>query len=189
MMRNSLPGQFQLPLLQLLTAPSPGFLSVHCWEELGSAFSVTLALEGNKASSTVLCLLLQPTKASSPSLCSHRRSSRPLTTSGAFTGLELYHLSLKSLLPPSSSLMFLWFFTYPVIHPFHPHFLLPVASGNSCSLIKVSLSVSLSLAFFLICVRSQRYLKNQEICRASLQAPCSQVQTNHFRALTVPLRK
>lgn len=66
MMRNSFPEQFWLSLLQLLTVPSPGFLPAPCWEELGSGFSVDWVLEGNKASSTVLCLLLQANQSQLP---------------------------------------------------------------------------------------------------------------------------
>lgn len=183
MMRNSFPEQFQLSLLQLLTVSSPGFLSVQCWEELGSGFSVDLALEGNKAFSTALCLFLQ---ANQSQLLQPLLTQVSLTTSGAFTELELGTIHLSNpCFPPLRALWFHWFFTYPAIHPSHPHFLLSAAAAVSSRF--HSLSVFLWL-FCNICQKS-KVPKTQEICRASLQAPCSQVQTNHFRALTVPLRK
>lgn len=114
MMRNSFPRQLQLLLLQLLTVPSPPFASVHCWEGMGCGFSPTLALEGNSASSTILCLLLQANQAQLPQpLLTQKVFQTPHHFSGLHWACTRYHLALNSLFPPSSSLTVPLFFHLP----------------------------------------------------------------------------
>lgn len=148
--------QSQLPLLQPVTVASCSFTSLHYWEELGSGFSITLVMKWKTASSTVLCLLFsRPTKPSSLSLSSYIRSSRPLTTLVAFTGLAPDTIwTSNPCFPPLRAQWSQWFFTYLAVHPFHPHFLLLAArvlrDTTAVSLRFHSLSI-FSWLFFNIC--------------------------------------